>query len=117
MFIQSVTARVQEQSHLPLSEIAAPLSFSAEHHPGQSSASALCPERSSCRCIAEAPAGWRAQGTPGLDPAPDPGSGRPWQPTDPLGDAQTDPEAKEPRPCSPVLNLYSAPYFPIGSEV
>lgn len=80
------------QSHLPLSEIAAPLSFSAEHLPAQSSECALCPALTSCRCTAEAPAGWGALGKPGLDSDPEPGPEQPWQPAGPLDVAQTDPE-------------------------
>ncbi len=88
--------------HLPLSEIAAPLSSSAEHLPAQSSECALYPELPSCRCTAAAPAGWGAQGKPGLDPDPEtgPGPGPPWRPTGPLDDAQTDPETQEPKLCS-----------------
>lgn len=82
----------EQQSHLPLSEIAALLSFSEERLPAQSNEHALCPELPSCRCTAEALAGSEAQGKPGLDLAPELGPEQPWQPTGPPDDAQTDPE-------------------------
>lgn len=83
---------VEKTSHLPLSGIAAPLSFSAERPPARCSERALCPELPSCRCTAGAPAGWGAQGKPGLDSDPETAPEQPWQPTGPLDDARTDPE-------------------------
>lgn len=90
----SVERRGAEQSRLPLSEIAAPLSSSAARLPAPSSERVLCPEPPSCRCTAGAQAGWAELGTPdlGSDPDPDPGPVQPWRPAGPLDVAQTDPE-------------------------
>lgn len=71
-------AAADERSHLPLSEIAAPLSFSAELLPAQSSEHAPCLEPLSGHCTAGAQAGQRARGSPeepGLDIDPE----QPWR--------------------------------------
>lgn len=82
------------QSHLLLSVLAVLLSFSAEHLLTLCNENVLCLELPSCRCTAEAPAGWQAQGKPGLESESDPESEpeQPWRPTGPPDDVQRDPE-------------------------